>query len=182
MTSRPRARGLLRGIGVGVFAALGVTLVVLTLYALVLIPLTPSVEGVLKGRDERPSVLLAADGTLLTTFRRTNREWIKLDQIPKHVVDALIATEDHRFWEHSGVDWVRSLSAIGHTLVGERQGGSTLTQQLARNYFPDQIGRAQTPNRKLKEMITALKLERAYSKREILESYFNTVSFHYNAT
>jgi len=72
--------------------------VAIPLYALALIPFTPSVEGVLKGRDERPSVLLAADGSVLTTFRRTNREWIKLEQVPRHVVDALIVTEDHRFW------------------------------------------------------------------------------------
>ncbi|HTT11766.1 MAG TPA: transglycosylase domain-containing protein [Burkholderiaceae bacterium] len=182
MTSRERTLARWRGVGRAALASLAVLLFAASLYVLILIPLTPSVEGVLNGRDERPSVLLAGDGTVLTTFRRTNREWIKLDQVPRHVVDALIATEDHRFWEHNGVDWVRSLSAIGHTVIGERQGGSTLTQQLARNYFPDQIGRAPTLNRKLKEMITAIKLERAYSKREILESYFNTVSFHYNAT
>jgi penicillin-binding protein 1A len=172
---------MLRVAAFGALATVGVALVAIVLYTLALIPFTPSVEGVLKARDEHPSVLLAADGTVLTMFRRTNREWVKLDQVPRHVVDALIATEDHRFWEHKGVDWVRSISAIGHTLVGERQGGSTITQQLARNYFPDDIGRAQTINRKVKEMITAIKLERAYSKNEILESYFNTVSFHYNA-
>ena len=181
MTNGEQVRALLRGVGLGAIVALAVIVVAIPLYALVLIPFTPPVEGVLKGRDERPSVLLAADGSVLTTFRRTNREWVKLEQVPRHVVDALIVTEDHRFWEHKGVDWVRSLSAVGHTLVGERQGGSTITQQLARNYFPEEIGRALTVNRKLKEMITAIKLERAYSKREILESYFNTVSFHYNA-
>src|SRR5262252_5438291 len=118
MTSPRPALAVLRGAASGAVAILGVTLVAIALYALVLIPLTPSVEGVLKGRDEHPSVLLAADGTVLTMFRRTNREWVKLDEVPRHVVDALIATEDHRFWEHKGVDWVRSISAIGHTLVG----------------------------------------------------------------
>ena len=181
MIERQRMQRLLRGVGLGALALLLAVLIVVPVYTLALIPLTPSVEGVLKGRDERPSVLLAADGSVLTTFRRTNREWITLEKLPPHVVDALIVTEDHRFWEHHGVDWLRSFSAIGHTLVGDRQGGSTITQQLARNYFPEQIGRALTINRKLKEMITAIKLERVYSKREILESYFNTVSFHYNA-
>src|SRR5262245_41149053 len=113
MTRRTRARALLRSLTVGALAVLVVTLIALPLYTLILIPVTPSVEVVLKGRDERPSMLLAADGTLLTLFRRTNREWVKLDQVPRHVVDALIATEDHRFWEHRGVDWVRSVSAIG---------------------------------------------------------------------
>ncbi len=97
------------------------------------------------------------------------------------VVDALIATEDHRFWQHGGVDWRRILAAGVFTLGGDRQGGSTITQQLARNVFPEQIGHARTATRKLKELITAIKLEHAYSKREILEAYLNTVPFHYNA-
>jgi penicillin-binding protein 1A len=176
-TAPQRALHALRGIGA---AALGAALL-LVLYALLLIPFTPAVDNVLKARSERPSVLLSADGSVLATFRRTNREWIALERVPSHVVDALIATEDHRFWQHHGIDWQRSVAAVFHTLGGDRQGGSTITQQLARNFFPEDIGRAHTPTRKLKEMITALKLERAYSKREILETYLNTVSFHYNA-
>lgn len=156
-------------------------LVLLVAYALLLIPFTPAVDKLLKARSERPSVLLAADGSLLATFRRSNREWLPLERIPGHVVDALISTEDHRFWQHGGVDWWRSLSAVAHTIAGDRQGGSTITQQLARNAFPEDIGRAHTATRKLKELITAIKLERAYGKREILETYLNTVSFHYNA-
>ncbi len=174
---RAVARHLL--VGAGVLLAIVALLVAGTLA--VLVPLTPPVDNVLKARDERPSVLLAADGSVLATFRRMNREWIALDAVPPHVVDALIATEDHRFWQHPGVDWRRSLAAVWRTASGDRQGGSTITQQLARNYFPEAIGRAPTATRKLKEMITAIKLERAYSKREILESYLNTVSFHFNA-
>jgi penicillin-binding protein 1A len=161
--------------------ALLAALLLLAAYALALIPFTPAVDNVLKARNERPSVLLAADGSVLATFRRTNREWIPLDRVPKHVLDALIATEDHRFYQHAGVDWRRSLAAVAYTLRGERQGGSTITQQLARNLFPEEIGRARTATRKVKEMITAIKLERRYSKREVLETYVNTVSFHYNA-
>ena len=167
----------LRGVGAVLLAAA----LLLAAYALLLIPFTPAVDNVLKARNERPSVLLAADGSVLATFRRTTREWIALERIPPHVVDALIATEDHRFWQHPGFDWRRSLSAVAHTVGGDRQGGSTITQQLARNFFPAEIGRAPTATRKLKEVITALKLERAYSKKEILETYLNTVSFHYNA-
>ena len=88
-------------------------------YALVLLPFTPSVEGLLAARDDRPSVLLAADGSLLATFRRTPRDWLPLERIPPHVIDALIATEDHRFWEHPGVDWRRSLSSLAQTLGGD---------------------------------------------------------------
>lgn len=172
-----RAALALRGAGV---AGL-VSVLLLGGYALALAPFTPDVQGMLKARDEKPSQLLATDGSVLATFRRTNREWLPLEAIPQHVVDALIATEDHRYWEHAGVDWWRSLSSVLHTLAGDRQGGSTLTQQLARNLFPKDIGRAPTATRKLKEIVTALKLERTYSKREILETYLNTVSFHYNA-
>ena len=172
-----RALLALRGLGIAVLGAA----LLLVAYALLLIPFTPAVDNVLKARDERPSVLLAADGSVIATFRRTTREWIALERIPAHVIDALIATEDHRFWQHPGVDWRRSLAAVVYTVGGDRQGGSTITQQLARNFFPAEIGRAPTATRKLKEIITALKLERAYSKKEILETYLNTVSFHYNA-
>jgi penicillin-binding protein 1A len=177
LQAKQRALLAVRGLGVAFLAAL----LLLAAYALALIPFTPAVDNVLKARNERPSVLLAADGSVLATFRRTNREWIPLDGVPKHVLDALIATEDHRFYQHAGVDWRRSLAAVAYTLRGERQGGSTITQQLARNLFPEEIGRARTATRKVKEMITAIKLERRYSKREVLETYVNTVSFHYNA-
>lgn len=177
LTARQRVLHASRGIG---FAAMGAVLL-LVLYTLLLIPFTPTVDDVHKARDARPSVLLAADGSVMTSFRRLNREWIALEHIPAHVVDGLIATEDHRFWAHHGIDWGRSLAAAARTLLGDRQGASTITQQLARNLFPEKIGRAPTATRKLKEMITAVKLERAYSKREILETYFNTVSFLYNA-
>ena len=168
---------VLRG---GAWAMLAAALLLVG-YALALLPFTPAVDRLLAARDDKPSVLLAADGSLLATFRRTPREWVPLERIPTHVVDALVATEDHRFWQHPGVDWRRSLSAVAHSLGGDPQGGSTITQQLARNAFPEEIGRARTATRKLKELITAIKLEQRYSKREILEAYLNTVSFHYNA-
>jgi penicillin-binding protein 1A len=175
------ARALWQRLLWGAGAAALAMLLLLALGVAVLVPMTPPVDNVLKARDERPSVLLAADGSLLATFRRMNREWITLDAVPPHVVDALIATEDHRFWQHPGIDWRRSIASVFKTMGGDRQGGSTITQQLARNFFPEAIGRAPTATRKLKEMITAIKLERVYSKREILETYLNTVSFHYNA-
>jgi penicillin-binding protein 1A len=177
LTPGQRALHALRGCSVAALAAT----VLLAAYVLLLIPFTPAVDQVLKARNERPSVLLAADGSVLATFRRTQREWLPLERIPVHVVDALVATEDHRFWQHPGIDWRRSLAAMAYTLGGDRQGGSTLHQQLARNFFPREIGRAPTATRKLKEMITAIKLDRAYSKRDILEAYLNTVAFHYNA-
>lgn len=177
LTPWQRVRHGLQGLA---FAGLG-AVVLLVVYALALIPFTPAVDHVGRAPNERPSVLLAADGSTIATYRRVNREWIPLAKVPQHVVDALISTEDHRFWDHPGIDWRRSLASVAYTLRGDRQGGSTLTQQLARNLFPEEIGRAPTLTRKFKEIITAIKLERTYSKREILETYLNTVPFLYNA-
>jgi penicillin-binding protein 1A len=151
------------------------------LYVLVLIPFTPGIGDIRKAKVEQPARVFSADGKLLAEFKPSNREWVKLADISPHVVDALIATEDHRFYEHHGLDWRRTASAALHTFSGDRQGGSTITQQLARNLYPDEIGRAPTLTRKLKEAITAFKIEAVYTKPEILETYLNTVPFLYNA-
>ena len=156
----------------------------LLLYVLALVPFTPSIGDLRKAKSELPSVLLALDGTVLAEYRRINREWVTLDKIAPSVVNALIATEDHRFYEHHGIDFRRTAGAVLNTLQGDLQGGSTITQQLARNLYPDDIGRATSATsitRKVKEAITALKIEAVYSKREILETYLNTVPFLYNA-
>jgi penicillin-binding protein 1A len=150
-------------------------------YVLVLIPFTPSIGDIRKAKHEQPSVVLSADGKELAVFKRANRDWVKLADISPTAVAALLATEDHRFYHHNGIDPARTAKAIVNTLKGDRQGGSTLTQQLARNMYPEEIGRAPTITRKIKEAITALKIEAVYSKDEILETYLNTVPFLYNA-
>jgi len=151
------------------------------LYLLLLIPFTPGISDIRKAKSEQPAQVLSADGKELAVYRWANRDWVKLADISPNVVNALIATEDHRFYQHFGLDWRRTASAALHTFSGDRQGGSTITQQLARNRYPDDIGRAPTLTRKLKEAITALKIEALYSKDEILETYLNTVPFLYNA-
>ncbi len=151
------------------------------LYILLLIPFTPGISDIRKAKSEQPAQVLSADGKELAVYRWANRDWVKLSDISPNVVNALIATEDHRFYQHFGLDWRRTASAALHTFSGDRQGGSTITQQLARNRYPDEIGRAPTLTRKLKEAITALKIEALYSKDEILETYLNTVPFLYNA-
>ncbi|ART59007.1 penicillin-binding protein [Acidovorax carolinensis] len=153
----------------------------LLLYAVALVPFTPGISDIRKAKTEQPAQLMSADGKLLAEYRWANREWVALDQISPHVVNALIATEDHRFYSHWGLDWRRTASSVVLTLHGDPQGGSTITQQLARNLFPEEIGRSRTLTRKLKEAITALKIEATYSKDEILETYLNTVPFLYNA-
>src|SRR5690606_4546302 len=153
----------------------------LLLYVLLLVPFTPGISDIRKAKTDRPAQVLSADGKELAVFKRANREWVALDEVSPYVIDALIATEDHRFREHFGLDWRRIGGAALRTFSGDRQGGSTITQQLARNLYPDDIGRAPTLTRKLKEAITALKIEALYTKDEILETYLNTVPFLYNA-
>ncbi|EHN67762.1 penicillin-binding protein 1A [Comamonas testosteroni] len=159
-------------------AALPVLFVV---YVLLLIPFTPSISDIRKAKLEQPAQILSADGKLIGEFKRSNRQWVPLEQISPAVVKALVATEDHRFYEHHGMDFTRTVGSVIHTLGGNPQGGSTITQQLARNLYPTEIGRARNVNRKLKEAITAFKIEALYTKDEILETYLNTVPFLYNA-
>lgn len=125
------------------------------------------------------TVVLAADGQELGRFFRENRRWVRYSDIATPVVHALIATEDHRFFEHSGVDIRRLAGAAWRTVRRDVQGGSTLTMQLARNRFKE-IGNEMTVHRKLQEILLAFRIERAYSKRQILEAYLNTVPFGYN--
>ncbi|MBC7608980.1 MAG: transglycosylase domain-containing protein [Polaromonas sp.] len=170
-----------REIAVGVAWAIAAIPLLLLLYTLVLIPFTPSISDLRKAKTAKPSVVMSADGQELAVFKRANRDWVKLADISPHVVAALIATEDHRFYEHHGMDLKRTFAAVLHTASGNKQGGSTITQQLARNLYPEDIGRAPTLTRKLKEAITSLKIEAIYTKDEILETYLNTVPFLYNA-
>ncbi len=170
---RPTRRELLLGV-----AALPALLLV---YSLILIPFTPGIRDIRKAKVEQPARVLSADGKELAVFKWANREWVGLDRVSPQVKAALIATEDHRFYSHHGIDFYRLGGAALRTFTGDKQGGSTLTQQLARNLFPDEIGRAPTLTRKLKEAITAFKIEAVYSKDEILETYLNTVPFLYNA-
>ena len=163
--------------------AAGVFLLLVTLFAVwiaVLFPLTPGIEDVKQARVASPTVVVSADGRQLASFEQGVQMRVPLAQVSPNVVNALIATEDHRFYDHHGVDFTRIAGAVVASLKGDPQGGSTITQQLARNMFSE-IGRARTANRKLKELITAFKIENTYSKTEILEAYLNTVPFLYNA-
>ncbi len=179
-TRRPWGVVVLRA-AIGVLVASGVAGALLALSVAELSRSAPSESDLRHWRAAQPSVLMSADGVQLTSFRRTQQEHVPLARIPPHVVQALVATEDHRFYGHRGIDYTRSLAALLHTATGDVQGASTITQQLARNLFPDEIGRARTIARKLKEIITARRIERVYSKPQILELYLNTAPFLYNA-
>ena len=102
-------------------------LVLLLLYALVQIPFTPSIADLRKAKSEKASVLMTSDGRELAVFKQANREWVSLAHISPKVIDALIATEDRRFYQHHGMDLKRTASALFQTVKGDLQGGSTLT-------------------------------------------------------
>jgi penicillin-binding protein 1A len=162
-------------------AGCAVLVLLLLAYLAILIPLTPGIDDLKQARAARASIIQSADGKELATFDQGAQERVKLAQISPHVIAALIATEDRRFYDHHGVDFKRLGGAVFASMKGNAQGGSTITQQLARNMFPEEIGRSRSLNRKLKELVTALKIESTFSKTEILEAYLNTVPFLYNA-
>jgi penicillin-binding protein 1A len=188
-TRLQRARAWTAGQLRRVFAAIGrhpisaaLALPVLVLvYVVALIPFTPGIGDLRKAKSATPSVVRSVDGVVLAEFKRINRQWVPLEKIAPSVIDALIATEDRRFYDHHGIDFRRTIGALLNTVRGNLQGGSTITQQLARNLYPDEIGRETSINRKIKEAITALKIESVYTKDEILETYLNTVPFLFNA-
>lgn len=138
------------------------------------------------------SEVLAEDHTLLGTYHIQNRSYATREELPECLVDALLCTEDVRYYRHSGIDF-RGLSRVLFKTVILRQresgGGSTLTQQLAKNLFPRDTVRTQSSVvkgaklvvTKFKEWITAVRLERNYTKDEILTMYLNTVPFGSNA-
>ena len=137
----------------------------------------PSTESLEDPTMQLATIAYTADGKELARYARQNRSWVPYDSISTHAKHALIATEDQRFYHHWGVDPVGIMAAVADILTGGFRGGSTITQQLARNLYNEEVGYAVTIERKLKEMVTAVELERRYTKREILEMYLNTVSF-----
>ena len=103
--------------------------------------------------------------------------WLAWSDYPPALVDALLASEDSRFWWHPGVDPIGTGRALLTNLVGRRvlEGGSTLTQQLARSLYPEQVGQGETLGRKWRELLVALQLEARFSKHDLLLSYLNRV-------
>jgi 1A family penicillin-binding protein len=121
-----------------------------------------------------PTEFFAADGQRILSLG--GREYVPLSRVSHDFIQAILATEDHRFWEHRGVDKLRTLKALWITLFqpGKVQGASTITQQLAKNLF---FSFKQTFSRKFRELLVALQIESQFSKQEILEAYLNQITF-----
>ncbi|NRF65523.1 transglycosylase domain-containing protein [Aquincola sp. S2] len=147
-----------------------------------LVRTTPDAISVAERAAELPTRIVSSDGVLIDTLGDRLHAPRTLEQIAPTLKQALLATEDKRFYSHSGIDGRRLCAAAWSVLQGDLQGASTLTQQLARNLFPQQIGSQRSLLRKLREITLAFKIERAYSKDQILTLYLNQVRFPYRVT
>jgi penicillin-binding protein 1A len=154
---------------------------VLASYAMYLFSGLPSLEKIENPRPELATKVYSIDGEVLDQFFIKNRSHASIDEIPRTVVDALIATEDKDFHDHWGVDVIRFMKAMVKNLFSLRlkEGASTITQQLSRNLYlgHDDKSVFDTATRKIREFITAIQLERSFTKQEILEFYLNVVYF-----
>ncbi len=161
-----------------IYYSLAVLFIVFMIY---IISGLPSLEQLENPQQQLASKVFTVDGELLGQFYIENRIETKLDSIPKHLVYALISTEDRRFYHHWGVDVGRFMKAmIKNVFTFSREGASTITQQLAKNLYQLKAGREnllQTGVRKIREWITAVQIERTYTKDEILELYLNVSYF-----
>src|SRR5690606_22327234 len=152
---------------------------------------SPTRKDILMPTLNVASELYTADSVLIGRYFDEDRDPIPFDSISSDVINALIATEDIRFYKHHGVDFLGLASGIVSTLKGDQRGASTITQQLAKNLFKTRYSHSQGYLSKIpglrilvtkyKEWMTAYKLESKYSKKEIITMYLNTVSFSNNA-
>lgn len=174
-TLRRRGRRFRLLAGVLIFGAVGAIFVVACLNRIA--ARLPSVENIASIRLNRPTTILSSDGVTLASLRLKDTYPIPLSKVSPHAVDATVAVEDARFYEHGAIDPRGIVRALWRNLLrGDAlsQGGSTITQQLARSLY---LSNEKSFRRKIEEMLLAGKIERAYSKRQILEAYLNTVYY-----
>ena len=152
----------------------------------------PSFEELEDPDSKLATQVIAEEGEILTTFHIENRSYVSFEELSPNLVHAAVATEDVRFYNHSGIDFRSLARVIFKTLLGgdsSQGGGSTLTQQLAKTLYPREDVSSRIPGVsklkmvwiKLKEWVTAVKLERSYTKDEIMTMYMNQVFFGSNA-
>jgi len=150
-------------------------LVALVSLAVVLIyPDLPSLEVLTDYRPKIPLRVYSAEGQLISEFGEERRALVKIDEVPVALTQAILAAEDERFYQHGGIDTVGILRAALSNLSarGAREGASTITMQVARNFF---LSREKTFKRKLSEALLAIKIEHSLSKNQILELYINQI-------
>ena len=152
----------------------------------------PSFEELENPDSKLATQVIADDGEILATFHIENRTYAIYDELAPSLVQAAVSTEDKRFYKHSGIDFIGLGRVFFKTLLmmdTSQGGGSTITQQLAKSLYPRREVNSKIPGwskvvtvwTKLKEWITAVKLERNYTKEEIVVMYLNTIPFGSNA-
>ena len=146
----------------------------------------PSIEELENPDSKLATQVIAEEGEILTTYHIENRTFVGYEELPPSLVQAVVATEDKRFYKHSGVDLWSLGRVLFRTLLSRdssQGGGSTITQQLAKTLYPRgvRVNKVKMVWIKLKEWITAIKLERNYTKEEIVDMYLNAVFFGSNS-
>ena len=141
---------------------------------MITLPTLPSLEVLTDYRPKIPLRVYTADGVLMGEFGEERRAVIKIGEVPKQLKQAILAAEDDRFYQHGGVDYAGVLRAAysNFTSGGARQGASTITMQVARNFF---LSKEKTLTRKFSETLLAFKIEHSLTKDEILELYINQI-------
>jgi len=158
--------------GIAAAAALGV-LVMVAIALSVAYPNLPEISGLTDYRPKLPMRVYSADGVLLGEFGEERRNFTPIAEIPKVMQHAVLAIEDARFYEHSGVDYKGVLRAgLAHLSESRSQGASTITMQVARNFY---LSTEKTFTRKIYEVLLALKIESMLTKEQILEVYMNQI-------
>jgi penicillin-binding protein 1A len=141
----------------------------------------PTIEDLANPRSNLASEIISSDQEIMGKFYVENRSRVRYSELTPTLVDALVSTEDSRFYDHSGIDFKAMFRVLFRTILGGDSGsggGSTITQQLAKNMFPrEDLNIFQVGFRKIKEWIIATKLERNFTKEEIIAMYLNTVDF-----
>lgn len=189
--TRVDKKWIIRAIWIGIFSP--ILLVVLSLLLVGIFADIPSFEELEDPKSNLATQIISEDGVVINSFHIENRSYVTFDELSDGLKDGIVATEDFRFYNHSGIDFL-SLArvAVKSFILGNRRGGgggSTLTQQLAKSLFPRDTVSSKIPGAKIfvlatnkfKEWITAVKLERNYTKQEILSMYMNAVFYGSNA-
>lgn len=163
-----------------IFGAFTLGVLAVALSYLYLAPQLPSIDILKDIQLQTPLRVYTKEGKLIAEYGEKRRSPLRVGNVPKEMIHAVLAAEDDRFFEHPGVDYRGILRAVVHLMrTGEKgQGGSTITMQVARNFF---LSREKTFLRKLNEIFLALKIERELSKEDILELYLNKIYFGHRA-
>lgn len=140
----------------------------------------PTFEEIENPKSNLASQIITSDSEILGKFYVDNRTHVDFEDLSPHLITALVATEDERYYNHTGIDWEALARAI--IKLGRDGGGSTITQQLAKQLFHDKpAGKLERITQKFKEWVIAARLERQYTKQEIITMYFNQLDFLYQA-